>query len=230
MRFAFAFTATCGGVTSNPACPVDVIPCFAAGTLIATAKGEVPVERLRAGDLVVTAQGGPALQPVVWMGHSRIDIARHREPRRVAPVLIAAGALAEGVPHRPLRVSPDHRIHVEGFLVPAGLLLNGSTIVQELWCPEVTYWHVELPAHALVVSDGAVAESYLDEGNRAQFDNHGITMLFKDFAAEGAKAPRRARTCLPVLTEGEVLERIRARLPARAEVLAGAKGERRRSA
>ncbi len=58
-RVDYTFTATGGGVTSNTVGPVDVIPCFAAGTLIATAKGEVPVERLRAGDLVVTAQGGP---------------------------------------------------------------------------------------------------------------------------------------------------------------------------
>ncbi len=209
--------------------PPDTDPCFATGTLIATARGEVAVEDLRVGDLVVTAQGGAALQPIVWIGHSRANVARHPDPRRIAPVLIKAGALGEGVPHRDLRVSPDHGMFVDGYLVPAGRLVNGTTIVQELWCPEVTYWHVELPAHGLVVSEGAVSESYLDDGNRKQFDNYGITTLFKDFASERANGRYGAQACRPVLEEGsEVLDRIRARLAARAE--ASAKAGARRTA
>ncbi|NMJ43293.1 hypothetical protein GWK16_18740 [Roseomonas sp. JC162] len=211
--------------------PPDGEPCFTTGTLIATARGEVAVEDLRVGDLLVTAQGGPALQPVVWIGHSRANIARHPDPRRIAPVLIKAGALGEGVPHRDLRVSPDHGMFVDGYLVPAGRLVNGTTIIQELWCPEVTYWHVELPAHGLVVSEGAVSESYLDDGNRKQFDNYGITTLFKDFASERANGRYAAQACRPVLEEGdEALDRIRARLAQRAEAPAKTATEARRSA
>lgn len=210
------------GVTSiNVIGPVDVLPCFAAGTMIATARGEVPVEALRVGDLVVARQGGAALQPVVWLGHSRVDISRHPRPERVAPVRIRAGALAEGVPMRDLRVSPDHGILLDGHLVAAGLLVNGSSIVQELWCPEVTYWHVELPAHGLLVSDGALSESYLDNGNRNQFDNFTVTTMVKDFGAPQGAAPA-GRTCMPVLRDGAALDRIRARLGARA---AEAEGE-----
>ncbi len=58
--------------------------CFAAGTRIATEAGEVAVERLRAGDLVVTRSG--RTRPVRWVGH------RHTEPAR--PVRIAADAFA----------------------------------------------------------------------------------------------------------------------------------------
>lgn len=216
-----------GGVTSGNSITVDVIPCFVAGTRIATARGEVEVEALRVGDLVVTQAAGAPLQPVVWMGHSHVDIARHRDPARVAPVRIAAGALAEGVPHRDLCVSPDHGIALDGHLVPAGLLVNGTTIVQELWRPEVTYWHVELPSHALLLSEGAATESYLDNGNRRQFDNHAIATLFKDFAAERAGGDRAAQTCRPLLKDGPALERIRARLAARAT--AGERAARRRA-
>jgi len=198
---------------------VDVIPCFVAGTRIATARGEVAVEDLRVGDLVVTQGRGAALQPVAWIGHSRVNIARHREPARVAPIRIAAGALAEGVPHRDLCVSPEHGIALDGHLVPAGLLVNGASIVQQLWRPEVTYWHVELPAHALLVAEGAATESYLDKGNRAQFDNHAIATLFKDFATERAKDRAAARSCLPLLTDGPLLARIRARLAKRVAAL-----------
>jgi hypothetical protein len=209
-----AFDPGNGRTSINVIGPVEVI-CFAAGTMIATARGEVPVESLRVGDLVVARHGGAALQPVIWLGHSRVDISRHPRPERVAPVRIRAGALAEGVPARDLRVSPDHGILLDGNLVPAGLLVNGSTIVQETWCPEVTYWHVELPAHGLLVSDGAVTESYLDNGNRHHFDNHPVTAMVKDFGTPQADAPR-ARGCLPVLREGALLDRIRARLGARA--------------
>lgn len=218
---------TSGSVTSGNTITVDVIPCFVAGTRIATARGEVAVEALRVGDLVVTQGGGAPLQPVIWLGHSHVDIARHRDPARVAPVRIAAGALAEGVPHRDLCVSPDHGIALDGHLVPAGLLVNGTTIVQELWRPEVTYWHVELPAHALLVSEGAATESYLDDGNRQQFDNHAIATLFKDFAADRANGRGAAKACRPVLKEGPALERIRARLIARARTAGEAPARRR---
>ncbi|WP_137125848.1 Hint domain-containing protein [Roseomonas sp. HF4] len=200
-------------------------PCFATGTLIATARGEIPVEDLRVGDLVLTAHGGAALQPIVWIGHSRVNVAKQRNRAAVAPILIRAGALADGVPHRDLRVSPEHAMFLDGRLVPAKHLVNGTTIVQELWCPEVTYWHVELPAHGLLVAEGAMSESYFDDGNRKNFDNYGITTLFKDFAAERHNGRYAEAACYPLLEDGPLLDRIRARIAARTE-----RREARRSA
>ncbi len=204
-------------------------PCFATGTRIATARGEVVVEDLRVGDLVVTAQRGTApLQPVVWIGHSQANIARHPDRAAVAPVLIKAGALSAGAPNRDLRVSPDHAMFLDGRLVPAKHLVNGTSIVQQLWCPEVTYWHVELPAHGLLVAEGAVSESYFDDGNRKHFDNHAITTLFKDFASERANGRYAEAACYPLLEGGEALDRIRLRLAQRAmELEAGAEMDRR---
>lgn len=201
-------------------------PCFASGTLIATARGEVAVEDLRVGDLVVTAHGGASLQPVVWIGHSKVDLTRHPARASIAPIVIKAGALASGVPHRDLRVSPDHAMLLDGHLVPAKHLVNGTSIVQEVWCPEVTYWHVELPAHGLLVSEGAVSESYFDDGNRKHFDNYGITTLFKDFESERGNGRYAANACRPLIREGEHLQRIRARIAERA---AAAPGEKRRA-
>ncbi len=203
--------------------------CFASGTRIATARGEVAVEDLRVGDLVVTAQRGTApLQPVVWIGHSQANIARHPDRAAVAPVLIKAGALSAGAPNRDLRVSPDHAMFLDGRLVPAKHLVNGTSIVQQLWCPEVTYWHVELPAHGLLVAEGAVSESYFDDGNRKHFDNHAITTLFKDFASERANGRYAEAACYPLLEGGEALDRIRLRLAQRAmDLEAGAEMDRR---
>jgi T5SS/PEP-CTERM-associated repeat protein len=57
------------------------MPCFAEGTLIRTTCGDVPVEKLREGDLVPTELGGePA--PVVWIGRRTVDCARHPELAR----------------------------------------------------------------------------------------------------------------------------------------------------
>ena len=206
------------------------VACFATGTRIATARGEVAVEDLRVGDLVVTAGGRGALQPVVWLGHAEVSIAKHPEPIQVQPILIKAGALAEGVPFRDLRVSPDHALFLDGRLVPAGFLVNGTTIIREAWCPQVTYWHVELPAHAVLLAEGAPAESYLDDGNRKHFDNGAIATLFKDFASERANGVYDREACYPVLRGGEALEAIRARLTTRAASLAGGTRRAARSA
>jgi hypothetical protein len=144
-----------------------VVACFAAGTRILTAGGEVAVEGLGADDAVPTLTGARQT-PVRWLGHTRIDCRHHPRPPDVWPVRIAPGALGAGRPARPLRLSPDHAVHLDGSLVPARRLINGATIVQE-HVEQVEYWHLELPAHAVLVADGLPVESYLDTGNRAAF-------------------------------------------------------------
>lgn len=204
------------GAATVSASGFESVTCFAAGTLIMTARGEVPVEELRIGDRVVTAGNvqGP-FQPVVWLGHTRIDVAGHRDRAKVAPILIKAGALAEGIPHRDLRVSPEHALFLDGGLVPARLLANGSTIVQELWCARETYWHVELPAHGLLISEGAISESYYDDGNRTFFDNHAVTALLKDYAVARRTGRYAQAACRPLVQDGPALERIRAKIALR---------------
>ncbi|WP_305800008.1 Hint domain-containing protein [Roseomonas sp. CECT 9278] len=213
----FIYDQAGAGAATISAGGFESVTCFATGTLIMTARGEVPVEDLRVGDLVVTAHDvkGP-LRPIVWIGHSRINVAAHRDPSKVAPILIMAGALAQGIPHRDLRVSPEHAVFLDGGLVPARLLVNGSTIVQELWCARATYWHIELPAHGLLVSEGAISESYFDDGNRTQFDNHGVTAFFRDFESNRDTGHYAAAVRFPLILDGALLDRIRLRLAVRA--------------
>jgi hypothetical protein len=155
-------------------------PCYRAGTLIRTERGDVPVQALRPGDRVLSALGGSV--PVIWLGTRRVDCRRHPRPQDVWPVRIAAGAFAPRQPRRDLFLSPDHAVFVDGALIPIRYLINDATIVQQP-TDAVTYWHVELLAHDVLFAEGLPAESYLDTGNRGAFANAaGATMLHADFA------------------------------------------------
>jgi phospholipase/lecithinase/hemolysin len=187
--------------------------CYAAGTKIATERGDVAVEALQPGDRVVLAEGGWA--PVVWLGHRRVFCRSHLRPSDVQPVRIAAHAFGLGRPARDLLLSPDHAVFVGGVLIPIRYLLNGATVRQED-VAAVTYWHVELTAHAALLAEGLPAESYLDTGNRAAFANGGVVAwAHPDFA----RATWEARSFAPLVTAGPVRDTIYRQLLAQAFAL-----------
>ena len=145
------------------------IVCFLAGTGIATPAGETPVEALAIGDLVLTADGHAA--PVKWVGVQTVATL-FADPVRTFPIRITAGALRPDLPARDLLVSPDHALFLDGVLVQAAALVNGTTIVRETAMPErFTYFHVELEDHSLIFAEGVPAETFLDTVTRRRFDN-----------------------------------------------------------
>ena len=147
----------------------DAIECFMPGTMILTPSGEVAVETLKIGDLVMTHDGRS--EPVRWMGRHTVSTV-FADKLKTLPVRIKAGALDDNVPSRDLLVSPGHAILVDGALVQAAALINGSSIVQETDVPQVfTYHHVELADHSLIVAENTPAETFVDNVERARFDN-----------------------------------------------------------
>lgn len=200
-----------GSATSaEVASAAGAVNCYAEGTLIRTPRGDVAIERLAVGDEVVTASG--ARRPIRWLGHRRIDCARHPRPDEVRPVRIAAHAFGADKPARDLVVSPGHAIAVDvlgAALVPAGALVDGASVTRDA-CGAVTYWHLELEAHDIVLAENLPAESFLAFGATGFFARDGIVAL----DAQPDAAVVHARFCRPFHGEGPVVEAVRARLAA----------------
>jgi hypothetical protein len=186
--------------------------CFLKGTRIRAPDRDVLVEHLRLGDRVTAWFAGTA--PIVWIGHRHIDCRRHPEPNKVWPVRVAAGAFGEGLPLRDLLLSPDHVVFVDNVLIPLRRLINGTSIEQVLM-DAVTYYHLELPAHDVVLAEGLATESYLDIGDRSAFANGGgLAWLHPDFSAHAWEA----MGCAPLIVTGPPLDAVRARLSAQAGI------------
>ncbi len=210
-----------GSATANPETSVIVtasgVTCFTPGTMIDTPDGPTPVERIEAGGIVSTS-GGP--RRVRWVGHRAIDIARHAAPHLVRPIRIRRDAIAPGRPHHDLLLSPDHAILVRDVLVPARLLVNHASISVEERVSKVTYYHIELDAHGLLLAEGLEAESYLDTGNRGLFANgEAPLVLHPDFGGVDAQAARVAGSCRPLACSPATVEPLWCDVAARAQAL-----------
>mgnify|MGYP003110752271 FL=1 len=140
---------------------VNSVPCFVAGTMIRTPKGEVPVDRLQPGDLVVTQDDGA--QPLRWIGRRRVAAVGD-----FAPIRIASDTFGR---HRALLLSPLHRVLIRDslaellfgereVLIAARDLVNGRS-VQRIEGGEVEYVHILFDRHQVVFSEGLPTESFL---------------------------------------------------------------------
>ena len=185
LRFDTAANAT--AVVADNAIVLEAAPCFAAGTRIATARGEVAVEAIGFGDRVqVLLGGGPTADgfaEVIWVGRRKVDCAGHAQPRKVWPVRVAAGAFGPGRPHTDVRLSPDHAIYLNDVLIPIKHLINGTTVAQ-VRVESITYHHIELSEHNVLLAAGLPAESFLDMRDGTKHANRaGPTRLYPDFSA-----------------------------------------------
>jgi hypothetical protein len=192
----------------------DALPCFLEGTRLASRTGLVPVEALAVGDLLITVDG--TAKPIRWIGRRGLDCRRHPHPETVWPIRILAHAFGDGCPTRDLFLSPDHAVFREGVLIPIKHLLNGTTI-RQMPRGKVTYYHVELYQHDVVLAEGLAAETFLDTGNRSAFGNGGRTVqLHADFHPQSEDAYLMWQTFgyAPLVVVGQEIERVRSLLGA----------------
>jgi hypothetical protein len=210
-RLDFGTPIRLPGTAPEPVHAATAVACLMGGTRVLAMRGETPVEDLRPGELMFTMHGRPDRLPLHHVGCARIDLSLADAPAAHAPILIRAGALMRGAPLRDLRVSPGQGIYLEGCLVPARLLVNGVTIIQEIWRSEVSYHYLRLPAHGLLIADGAMVESSMEDDPARHGDN--VATLTPSTAKRTAAATAR---CAPLVLDGPVLERIWRRIAGRA--------------
>jgi len=193
----------------------NTIVCFAKGTLISTAKGLVAVEKLKAGDQVLTIDGEHA--PIVWLGHRRVNCLKHSQPELANPVRVSKDAFGPGMPSADVLLSPAHAVYAYGHLVPVRHLINDVTITQES-VDSITYYHIELPKHTVIFAQGLPAETYLDSDNRKffisadQVATNVETLDTVEFSENYGRDLYLANCYAPFVTEGPVLEAIQEKL------------------
>jgi hypothetical protein len=143
--------------------------CLLRGTRIRTADGERKIEDLAIGDLLPTVFGG--VRPIQWIGRYPIKKSDPSRPwvKTALPILVTRSALAPDVPHADLYVTEWHALLVDGLLVPACCLINGTTIRRHeaREDDELEFFHIKFESHDAIYAEGAPVETLLSVDERA---------------------------------------------------------------
>jgi hypothetical protein len=138
--------------------------CFLKGTTIRTVSGDRKIEDLAIGELLPTMFGG--LRPIQWIGRYPIKRSDPSKPwvKDALPVRITRCALAPNVPHSDLYVTRGHSLLIDGVLVPAEVLINGTTITpyEAREYDELEFFHIKLESHDVIYAEGVPAETLLN--------------------------------------------------------------------
>ncbi len=213
VQLAGSFTSRYFHLTSDGASGTfiteDGVACYLRGTRIMTDRGPVAVEELKIGDHLVTAD---RMMPLKWIGRRAYAGWLAASNPNLRPIRFKVGSLADTVPCRDLLVSPEHAMFLDGVLIPAGLLVNGISIVQAEAMEEVQYFHLELERHAVIFAEDAASESFVDDDSRGMFNNAYEFRALYPAEPHGAEA----EYCAPRVEDGYELEAVRRRLMNRA--------------
>jgi len=143
--------------------------CFLRGTTIRTAEGDRKIEDLVVGDLLPTVFGG--MRPVEWIGRYPFKRSNPAKAwvRDVLPVRVARSAIAPNIPNADLYVTRSHALLIDGVLVPAGHLINGTTITlyDADALDELEFFHIKLEGHDVIYAEGAPCETLVDVDENA---------------------------------------------------------------
>lgn len=146
----------------------STITCFTSGTEILTKNGPISIDELSLGDKVSVLSS--AQKEILWMKRRTISRKELYHNPNLRPVHITAGALGQGLPHKDLILSQQHRIMVsskiaqrmfgnQDVLIPAKKLTDLPGIYIDNSCEEITYVHFALDEHSIVFAQGAPTES-----------------------------------------------------------------------
>ena len=147
-------------------------------------------------------------RPIQWIGRYSF---KRSDPSKswvkdALPVRVARSALAPNVPHADLFVTQAHALFCDGVLVPAGCLINGTTITLDdaHEHDELEFYHIKLETHDVIYAEGAPCETLLQvDENAANFAEY-----FRMYG-EPTSEPER---CVPLLTYDGARSEIKSRL------------------
>jgi hypothetical protein len=183
-------------------------PCYASGSLILTERGEVAVENLAIRDLLMTKDG--VARPIKWIGRRSYAGRFLLANPDVLPIVFKAGSLGDNCPRRDLRVSPHHAMYVDGVLIPAASLVDDVCVIRETSIDRVDYFHIELDSHDVIIAEGALSETFLDDGSRGMFHNAAeYDTLYSE------EPDVFARFCAPRFEDGPQVDAARDKIAAR---------------
>lgn len=170
--------------------------CFLKGTRISTANGERRIEELAVGDLLSTVFGG--MRAIQWIGRFSRTRSNPSKPwaKSARPVRIARSALAPNVPHSDLYVTQGHAVLVDGLLITAGNLVNGTTISLDAADAHdaLEFFHIKLATHDVIFAEGAPCETLLKVDE---------TMSnFADYLRKHGERDAQEAHCAPIVGHG----------------------------
>lgn len=161
--------------------------------MIRTADGDRNIENLAPGDLVPTVFGGTC--PIQWIARSRFKRSDPTKPwvRDVVPIRVARSALGPDVPRADLYLTQWHALLIDGVLVEAGNLVNGTTITRydAREIDELEYFQIKFASHDVIYAEEAPCETLFEV-------NESAANFAEYFRQYGAPKTEQAR-CAPVL-------------------------------
>lgn len=155
--------------------------CYLAGTLIESEQGEVKIETLKVGDRIYSyQQGKKILKEIKWIS-TQHHIVNPDLPDDLAscPVHIVRNALANNIPHKDMKVTPEHCLFLNGKFIPVRMLVNGYSIYYDHSIASYDYYHLELEEHSIIMADGVLSESYLNTNNHKHFHQNDNIITLK---------------------------------------------------
>jgi hypothetical protein len=168
--------------------------CFLKGTTIRTADGDRKIEELAVGDLLPTVFGG--ICPIQWIGyytHKKSDQARPWV-KDVRPVRVARSALGPDLPRADLYVSKEHALLIDGVLVTAGSLINGTTIAlyDAREHKELEFFNIKFARHNVIYAEGVSCETLIN------FDESAVN--FAEYLRRYGPPTTQEARCAPYLS------------------------------
>jgi len=180
--------------------------CFLRGTTIRTADGDRKIEDLAVGDLLPTVFGGTCA--IQWIGYYPYKRGDQAKPwvKDVLPVRVARSALGPNTPHADLYVTKEHALLIDGVLVTAGSLINGTTITLHDASEhnELEFFHIKLAHHNVIYAEGVPCETVMN------FDESAVN--FAEYLRRYGPPTTQEAPCAPLLSCTGARREIKSRL------------------